>query len=123
MATGRREERQRVKTKSEVPPHEARGSVRYQQQHKRVRTQHSAEAAARNLWKRGVVTNRPGERNPTVAALRALQPAGRTRKGGQRTYPPKGASRFARRTGGQIIMDETRLLGDRVPLSELGGTP
>jgi hypothetical protein len=43
-----------------------------------------------------------GRRNPTVAALRAVEP--KRKRGKQRLYGPKGSS---------------RLLGERVPLSEL----
>lgn len=74
-----------------------------------------------NLWKPGIFKDRPGRRNPTVAALRASavghfgpkQPGRRygppvvLGHGKQHSYPPKGAAKLARRTGGQIIIDET----------------
>jgi hypothetical protein len=47
-----------------------------------------------------------GRRNPTVAALRAFQPSGRTQRGGQHPYPPKGSSRLLRKHG--VIHDETK---------------
>lgn len=46
-----------------------------------------------------------GKRNPTVAALRATEPE--RKRARQHPYPPKGAARLARRTGGQMIIDET----------------
>jgi hypothetical protein len=74
-----------------------------------------------NLWKPGIFKDRPGRRNPTVAALRAFQP--RQRAARQRAYTaPKGARRLARKYG--VIFDETtRLLGQPVPSSELPRLP
>lgn len=73
-----------------------------------------------NLWKPGIFKDRPGERNPTVAAVRTFQP--RQRVARQRSYGPKGARRLARKYG--VIFDETtRLLGQPVPSSELPRLP
>ena len=73
---------------------------------KRQRAEHVTEAATRNLWKAGATANeRPGARNPVVAALREPKPVAAKRP--QKTYAPKGAARHARQRGGFIIMDET----------------
>lgn len=56
-----------------------------------------------NLWKPGIITNRPGVRNPTVATLREPKPVKPKRP--QRPYAPKGAARLRREHG--IIVDET----------------
>jgi len=61
-----------------------------------------------------------GRRNPTVAALRTVEPEHKRAK--QHPYPPKGAARLARKHG--VIFDEvSRLSGQPVPLSELPRLP